>query len=161
MHEIYWCDIKSQKHASPKKKKLQRTLHLFRCKIFSNVKYFIEKYLQVFGKCCDLNIANINRPPPATTYPTTPNHCKNIHCNPISFVTIIYPNTQESSESPPTIQNIAIKTTTSHHQSFKKLPPTTKTTTTNHLLSHSIGHHHLPKHPRAIRITTNLSKHSH
>ena len=35
------------------------TLHLFRHKIFSNVKYFTINYLQVFGKCYDLKIAKI------------------------------------------------------------------------------------------------------
>ena len=140
----------------------------------------------MFGKCCDLNIANINRPLPATTYPATPKHCKNIStiipfhqppsstqtpkkhqnhhqpfktqpskpppattkasknchqlpkqqppttCYPIPSATIIYPNTQEplesppTTKSPPTIQNTAIKTTINHLQSFKKLSPTTQ-----------------------------------
>ena len=145
---------------------------MFRYKIFSNVKYFICKYftckifyckifadvwLVLWLKYCKYKLATTSH-----HIPSHPQPLQNYtHCNPISSATIIYPNTQEPSESPPTIQNTAIKTTTSHHQSFKKLPPTTKTTTTNHLLSHSIGHHHLPKHPRAIRITTNHPKNNH
>ena len=127
----------------------------------------------MFGKCCDLNIANINWPPPATTYPATPNHCKiiptvipfhqppsstqtpkshqnhhqpfktqpskpppattkaskNCHqlpkqqppttCYPIPSATIIYPNTQEPSESPPTTQKTTINNPKIHIRNAK------------------------------------------
>ena len=123
-------------------KRLFLTYRLFQCKIFSNIKYFTFKYfivehLQVFGYCCELNIANINQSPLATIYPATTNHCKNtptvIPSNqPLSST---YPKTQESPKSPPTIQKKAIKTTTkdskNHHQLLKKQPLTTQKTTTN------------------------------
>ena len=131
-------------------KRLFLTYCLFQCKIFSNIKYFTFKYfteehLQVFGYCCELNIANINQSPLATIYPATTNHCKNtptvIPSNqPLSST---YPKTQEPPKSPPTIQKKTIKTTASHHQRFKKPPPTTKKTTTNH----PKNNHQQPKNP--------------
>ena len=118
---------------------------LFQCKIFSNIKYFTFKYftvehLQVFGYCCELNIAHINQSPLATIYPATTNHCKNtptvIPSNqPLSST---YPKTQEPPESPPTIQKkpskpppATTKDSKNHHQLLKIQPLTTQKTTTN------------------------------
>ena len=109
-------------------KRLFLTYRLLQCKIFSNIKYFTVEQLQVFGYCCELNIANINQSPLAAIYLATTNHCKStptvISSNqPLSST---YPKIQEPPESPPTIQKKGIKTTTSHRQRFKKPPPTTK-----------------------------------
>ena len=109
--------------------------YLFRRKIFSNVKYFIVKHLQVFGKCCDINIANINQPPSATAYPTTTNHCKHTPCNPIPSATVIHlpkhPTASRITTNHQITTNHSKNGHQNHHQRFKKLPPTTKKTTTS------------------------------
>ena len=109
------------------------TLCLCRWKIFSNEKYFTCKYftvkhLQVFGKCWDLNIANINRPPPATPYLASTNHCKNIP------TVIPFRQPPSSTQTPKSHQNH--RQLPNHHQPFKtepsRPPPKLQKTATNY-----------------------------
>ena len=84
----------------------------------------------MFGKCYDINIANMNQPPSATT-----NHCKNTPCNPIPLPIVIHlpkhPTAARIITNHQITTNHSKNSHQNHHQRFKKLSPTTKKTTTN------------------------------
>ena len=82
-----------------------------------NVKYFTCKifYCKTFASVVTLKIANINKPPPATTNP-----CKNI---PTIIPFHQPPSSTQITKSHQNLHQPFKNNHQNHHQEFKKLPP--------------------------------------